>query len=100
LRKELIRAQRRLTLPTPKVNRREEVDLVALTDLLANLDARRLTPGGAEKVRPTLRPLEEEQVAHQAKKLDRIAKKMAAAAKPAAAPAPAPTAPTAEPEKK
>jgi len=105
LRKELKRAQRKLTLLTP-LNQEQKVARVAkLTDLLA----KRLSDltQGAKKVQanPYVRSIKKKtkSLNKRKKKLDRIAKKIAAkaAVKPAAAAAPAaPAAPAAEGEKK
>lgn len=104
LRKELKRAQRKLSLLTP-LNHEQKVARVAkLTDFLTKRLGE-LTQG-AKKVQanPYVRSIKKKtkSLNKRKKKLDRIAKKIAAkaAAKAPAAAAPAPAAPAAEGEKK
>lgn len=102
LRKELKRAQRRLALLTP-VNHEQKVARVAkLTDLLAKRMAE-LTQG-AKKVQanPYVRSLKKKtkSLNKRKKKLDRIAKKLAAKNAPPKAPPAAPAPAPAEAEKK
>jgi hypothetical protein len=105
IRKELKRAQRRLSLLTP-LNHEQKVARVAkLTDLLAKRMSE-LTQG-AKKVQanPYVRSLKKKtkSLNKRKKKLDRIAKKLAAKnapPKPAPAPAAPAPAPAAEAEKK
>jgi len=99
LRKELKRAQRRLSLLSP-LTQEQKVDRVSkLTDMLS----KRLSEltQGAKKVQanPYVRSIKKKtkSLTKRKKKLDRIAKKLAAKAAPAKAPAPAPAA-TAAPE--
>ena len=104
MRKELKRAQRRLALLTPLNHEQKAARVAKLTDLLA----KRMTEltQGAKKVQanPYVRSLKKKtkSLTKAKKKLDRIAKKLAAKnAPPKAAPAaPAPAAPAAEGEKK
>ena len=105
LRKQLKRAQRRLSLLTPLNHEQKVARVSKLTDLLA----KRLSEltQGAKKVQanPYVRSLKKKtkSLNKAKKKLDRVAKKIAAknAAKAApAAPAAAPAAPAAEGEKK
>jgi hypothetical protein len=104
LRKELKRAQRRLSLLTPLTHAQKADRVAKLTDLLAKRLAE-LTQG-AKKVQanPYVRSLKKKtkSLNKRKKKLDRIAKKMAAKAAPAAAAAApaAPAAPALEGEKK
>jgi hypothetical protein len=101
LRKELKRAQRRLTMLTP-LTHEQKVDRVGkLTDMLS----KRLSEltQGAKKIQanPYVRSMKKKtkSLTKRKKKLDRIAKKMAAKAAPAKAPAPAaPAAAPAAPE--
>jgi len=105
LRKQLKRAQRRLTLLSPLNLEQKQARVAKLTDLLAKRLGE-LTQG-AKKVQanPYVRSLKKKtkSLNKAKKKLDRVAKKIAAknAAKAApAAPAAAPAAPAAEGEKK
>ena len=104
MRKDLKRAQRRLALLTPLNHEQKVARNTKLTDLLA----KRMTEltQGAKKVQanPYVRSLKKKtkSLTKAKKKLDRIAKKLAAKnAPPKAAPPPAaPAAPAAEGEKK
>jgi len=102
IRKQLKRAQRRLSLLTP-LNHEQKVNRVGkLTDLLAKRLGE-LTQG-AKKVQanPYVRSLKKKtkSLNKRKKKLDRIAKKLAAKNAPKAAPAAPAAAPAAEGEKK
>jgi len=103
LRKELKRAQRRLSLLSPLTQEQKVTRVAKLTDMLA----KRLSEltQGAKKVQanPYVRSIKKKNksLTKRKKKLDRIAKKLAAKAAPAKAPAPAPAAAAApEGEKK
>jgi hypothetical protein len=108
LRKELKRAQRKLSLLTPLTHEQKVARVTQLTDFLT----KRLSDltQGAKKVQanPYVRSIKKKNksLTKRKKKLDRIAKKMSAktaAAKAASAPAAAPAAaaaPTVEGEKK
>jgi hypothetical protein len=103
LRKELKRAQRRLSLLSPLTQEQKVNRVAKLTDMLA----KRLSEltQGAKKVQanPYVRSIKKKtkSLTKRKKKLDRIAKKLAAKAAPAKAPAPAAAAPAApEGEKK
>jgi hypothetical protein len=103
LRKELKRAQRRLSLLSPLTQDQKVTRVAKLTDMLA----KRLSEltQGAKKVQanPYVRSIKKKNksLTKRKKKLDRIAKKLAAKAAPAKAPAPAAAAPAApEGEKK
>ena len=104
LRKQLKRAQRRLALLTPLNHEQKVARVTKLTDLIAKRLGE-LTQG-AKKVQanPYVRSLKKKtkSLTKAKKKLDRIAKKLAAKnAPPKAAPPPAaPAAPAAEGEKK
>ena len=104
MRKELKRAQRRLALLTPLNHEQKVARNTKLTDLLAKRMSE-LTQG-AKKVQanPYVRSLKKKtkSLNKAKKKLDRIAKKLAAKNAPpkAAPPAAAPAAPAAEGEKK
>lgn len=106
VRKDLKRAQRRLALLTPLNHEQKVVRVSKLTDLLAKRMSE-LTQG-AKKVQanPYVRSLKKKtkSLNKRKKKLDRVAKKLAAKnAPPKAAPAPVATpaaAPAAEGEKK
>lgn len=104
LRKSLKRAQRRLALLSPLGFEQKVARVAKLTDLLAKRLGE-LTQG-AKKVQanPYVRSLKKKtkSLNKRKKKLDRIAKKMAAKNAPKAAPAPpaTPAAPAAEGEKK
>ena len=104
MRKDLKRAQRRLALLTPLNHEQKVARNTKLTDLLAKRMSE-LTQG-AKKVQanPYVRSLKKKSKSlnKAKKKLDRIAKKLAAKNAPpkAAPPAPAPAAPAAEGEKK
>ena len=100
LRKELKRAQRRLSLLSPLTQEQKVTRVAKLTDMLA----KRLSDltQGAKKVQanPYVRSIKKKNksLTKRKKKLDRIAKKLAAKAAPAKAPAPAAAAPAAAPE--
>ena len=100
LRKELKRAQRRLSLLSPLTQEQKVARVAKLTDMLA----KRLSDltQGAKKVQanPYVRSIKKKNksLTKRKKKLDRIAKKLAAKAAPAKAPAPAAAAPAAAPE--
>ena len=100
LRKELKRAQRRLSLLSPLTQEQKVTRVAKLTDMLA----KRLSEltQGAKKVQanPYVRSIKKKNksLTKRKKKLDRIAKKLAAKAAPAKAPAPAAAAPAAAPE--
>ena len=104
LRKELKRAQRKLSLLTPQTHEQKVARVAQLTDFLTKRLGE-LTQG-AKKVQanPYVRSIKKKNksLSKRKKKLDRIAKKIAAksAAKAPAAAAPAPAAPAAEGEKK
>ena len=102
LRKELKRAQRRLALLTPLTHDQKVARVAKLTDLLAKRLGE-LTQG-AKKVQanPYVRSIKKKtkSLNKRKKKLDRIAKKLAAKAAPAKAAPAAPAAPAAEGEKK
>ena len=91
LRKELKRAQRRLSLLSPLTQEQKVTRVAKLTDMLA----KRLSEltQGAKKVQanPYVRSIKKKtkSLTKRKKKLDRIAKKLAAKAAPAKAPAPA-----------
>jgi hypothetical protein len=97
LRKELKRAQRRLSLLSPLTQEQKVARVAKLTDMLA----KRLSDltQGAKKVQanPYVRSIKKKNksLTKRKKKLDRIAKKLAAKAAPAKAPAPAAAAPAA-----
>ena len=107
LRKELKRAQRKLSLLTPLNHEQKVARVGKLTDLLA----KRLSEltQGAKKVQanPYVRSIKKKNksISKRKKKLDRIAKKLAAKNAPPKAPPPAPAAvapaaPAAEAQKK
>ena len=104
MRKELKRAQRRLALLTPLTHEQKVARVSKLTDFLTKRMSE-LTQG-AKKVQanPYVRSLKKKtkSLNKAKKKLDRIAKKLAAKNAPpkAAPPAAAPAAPAAEGEKK
>lgn len=104
MRKDLKRAQRRLTLLTPLTHEQKVARNTKLTDFLTKRMSE-LTQG-AKKVQanPYVRSLKKKNKSlnKAKKKLDRIAKKLAAKNAPpkAAPPPPAPAAPAAEGEKK
>src|SRR5262245_41815929 len=99
MRKDLKRAQRRLALLTPLNHEQKTARVAKLTDLLAKRMAE-LTQG-AKKVQanPYVRSLKKKTKSlNKAKKrLDRIAKKLAAKNAPPKAPPPPPAAPAAPP---
>ena len=102
LHKNLRRCQRKLSLLSPLTFEQKVARVAKLTDMVAKRMGE-LTQG-AKKVQsnPYVHSLRKKtkSLNKRKKKLDRIAKKVAAAAKPAAAPPPAPTPAAAEPEKK
>lgn len=94
LHKDLKRAQRRLSLLSPLTFEQKQARVAKLTDMISKRMGE-LTQG-AKKVQanPYVHSLRKKtkSLNKRKKRLDRIAKKLAAAAKPAAAPAPAPVA--------